>query len=152
MRDPAEQTLTAVQSPLSPGEQKDRAVLLVVGSADSPALPARTRLQITGDDLFIGRRAEGLPVSANAAVLDDGLVSSQHARITRSVGGYDLEDLGSKNGSWIDNQRLEGKARLRDGALLFFGNHVAVFRMVSQIELEAIKAELVAPFGPVATA
>ena len=42
--------------------------------------------------------------------------------------------------------------RLRDGALLFFGNHVAVFRMVSQIELEAIKAELVAPFGPVATA
>jgi transcriptional regulator with PAS, ATPase and Fis domain len=155
MRDPAEQTLTAVQSPLSPGEQKDRAVLLVVGSADSPALPARTRLQITGDDLFIGRRAEGLPVSANAAVLDDGLVSSQHARITRGAGGYDLEDLGSKNGTLVDNQRIDGKlgkVRLRDGALVFFGNHVAVFRMVSQIELEAIKAELVAPFGPVATA
>jgi len=152
MRDPAERTLTAVQSPLSPGEQKDRAVLLVVGSADMPALPARTRLQIAGDDLFVGRRADGVPVGANAAVLDDGLVSSQHARLTRVVGGYDLEDLGSKNGTWIDNQRLEGKARLRDGALLFFGNHVAVFRMVSQIELEAIKAELVAPFGPVATA
>ena len=152
MRDPAERTLTAVQSPLSPGEQKDRAVLLVVGSADAPALPARTRLQIAGDDLFVGRRADGVPAGANAAVLDDGLVSSQHARITRVAGGYDLEDLGSKNGSWIDNQRLEGKARLRDGALLFFGNHVAVFRMVSQIELEAIKAELVAPFGPVATA
>ena len=42
--------------------------------------------------------------------------------------------------------------RLRDGALIFFGNHVAVFRMVSHIELEAIKAELVAPLGPVATA
>ena len=152
MRDPAEQTLTAVQSPLSPGEQRDRAVLLVVGSADSPALPARTRLQITGDDLFIGRRAEGLPVSANAAVLDDGLVSSQHARITRGAGGYDLEDLGSKNGTLVDNQRIEAKIRLRDGALVFFGNHVAIFRMVSQIELEAIKAELVAPFGPVATA
>jgi transcriptional regulator with PAS, ATPase and Fis domain len=157
MRDPAEQTLTAVQSPLSPGEQRDRAVLLVVGSADSPALPPRTRLQITGDDLFIGRgrRSEDLPVSANAAVLDDGLVSSQHARITRGAGGYDLEDLGSKNGTLVDNQRIDaklGKVRLRDGALVFFGNHVAVFRMVSQIELEAIKAELVAPFGPVATA
>src|SRR5580693_4222758 len=156
MRDPAEQTLTAVQSPLSPGEQRDRAVLLVVGSADAPALPARTRLQITGDDLFVGRRAEGVPAGANAAVLDDGLVSSQHARITRVVGGYDLEDLGSKNGTWVDNLRLEGgkdgKVRLRDGALVFFGNHVAVFRMVSQIELEAIKAELVAPLGPVATA
>jgi DNA-binding NtrC family response regulator len=156
MRDPAEQTLTAVQSPLSPGEQRDRAVLLVVGSADAPALPARTRLQITGDDLFVGRRAEGVPAGANAAVLDDGLVSSQHARITRVVGGYDLEDLGSKNGTWVDNLRLEGgkdgKVRLRDGALIFFGNHVAVFRMVSQIELDAIKAELVAPLGPVATA
>ena len=127
-------------------------MLLVVGSADAPALPARTRLQIAGDDLFVGRRADGVPAGANAAVLDDGLVSSQHARLTRAVGGYDLEDLGSKNGTWIDNQRLEGKTRLRDGALLFFGNHVAVFRMVSQIELEAIKAELVAPFGPVATA
>ncbi len=155
MRDPAEQTLTAVQSPLSPGEQRDRAVLLVVGSADAPALPARTRLQITGDDLFVGRRAEGVPVGANAAVLDDGLISGQHARITRGAGGYDLEDLGSKNGTWVDNLRVEGKdgkVRLRDGALVFFGNHVAVFRMVSQIELDAIKAELVAPFGPVATA
>ena len=153
MRDPAERTLTAVQSPLSPGAQRDRAVLLVVGSADAPALPARTRLQIAGDDLFVGRRAEGVPEGANVAVLDDGLVSSQHARITRVVaGGYELEDLNSKNGSWVDNQRVEEKVRLRDGALLFFGNHVAVFRMVSQIELEAIKAELVAPFGPVATA
>src|SRR3954453_8939426 len=155
MREPAERTLTAVQSPLSPGEQRDRAVLLVVGSAEAPALPARTRLQIAGDDLFVGRRADGVAVGANVAVLDDGLISSQHARLTRGAGGFDLEDLGSKNGTWVDNQRLDskdGKVRLRDGALLFFGNHVAIFRMVSQIELEAIKAELVAPFGPVATA
>jgi transcriptional regulator with PAS, ATPase and Fis domain len=155
MGEPAERTLTAVQSPLSPGEQKDRAVLLVMGNAEAPSLPARTRLQITGDDLYVGRRAEGVPVSANAAVLEDGMVSGQHARLTRGAGGYDLEDLGSKNGTWVDNQRLEakdGKVRLRDGALIFFGNHVAVFRMVSQIELEAIKAELVAPLGPVATA
>jgi transcriptional regulator with PAS, ATPase and Fis domain len=152
MVDRAEQTLTAVQSPLSPGEQKDRAVLLVVGSAERPALPARTRLQIVGDELYVGRRAEGLPVDANAAVLDDGLVSGRHARLTRGAGGYDLEDLGSKNGTWVDNLRTEGKVRLRDGALIFFGNHIAVFRMVSHIELEAIKAELVAPLGPVATA
>jgi transcriptional regulator with PAS, ATPase and Fis domain len=152
MPDRAEQTLTAVQSPLSPGEQKDRAVLLVVGSADAPGVSARTRLQIVGDELYVGRRADGLPVSANIAVLDDGLVSGRHARIGRGLGGYDIEDLGSKNGTWVDNLRTEGKVRLRDGALVFFGNHVAVFRMVSHLELEAIKAELVAPLGPVATA
>ena len=48
--------------------------------------------------------------------------------------------------------RVEGRLRLRDGALVFVGNHVGVFRMVSALELEAIKAELVAPLGPVATA
>ena len=148
----AEQTLTAVQSPLSPGEQKDRAVLLVVGSAEAPALPARVRLQIAGDELFVGRRADATSAQANAAVLEDGLVSGQHARITRVAGGYDLEDLGSKNGTWVDNTRVEGKVQLRDGALVFIGNHVAVFRMVSAIELDAMKAELVSPFGPVPTA
>jgi transcriptional regulator with PAS, ATPase and Fis domain len=152
MVDRAEQTLTAVQSPLSPGEQKDRAVLLVVGSAERPALPARTRLQIVGDELTIGRRADGPEGTVNVAVLDDGLVSGRHARIARGAGGYDIEDLGSKNGTWVDNLRTEGKVRLRDGALVFCGNHIAVFRMVSHIELEAIKAELVAPLGPVATA
>ena len=38
-------------------------------------------------------------------MLDDGLVSGQHARLTRGAGGYDLEDLGSKNGTWVDNLR-----------------------------------------------
>ena len=152
MADTRDQTLTQVQSPLSPGEQRDRAVLLVSGNAVTPGLAARGRLHIVGDELYLGRRAEGLPVQASVAVLDDGLVSSQHARIVRGSGGYDLEDLGSKNGTFIDNLRAEGRQRLRDGALVFVGNHVGVFRMVSQIELEAIKAELVAPLGPVATA
>jgi DNA-binding NtrC family response regulator len=147
-----EHTLTAVQSPLSPGETRDRAVLLVAGSAEAPGLPARARLQIVGEELYVGRRADGVPVKANAAVLEDGLVSGQHARILRGPGGWDLEDLGSKNGTFVDNVRAEGRTRLRDGALVFVGNHVGVFRMVSSIELDAMKAELVSPLGPVATA
>src|SRR5262249_53912781 len=75
----------------------------------------------------------------------------QHARLVRAGGGWDIEDLGSKNGTSVDNVRLEGPTRLRDGALIFIGNHVGVFRMISALELEAIKAELVAPLGPVAT-
>ncbi|HMF40580.1 MAG TPA: sigma 54-interacting transcriptional regulator [Polyangia bacterium] len=152
MAEPRDQTLTQVQSPLSPGEQRDRAVMLVSGNATTPGLPARARLQIVGDELYLGRRADGLPVQASVAVLDDALVSGQHARLVRGSGGYDLEDLGSKNGTFVDNVRAEGRVRLRDGALVFVGNHVGVFRMVSQIELEAIKAELVSPLGPVATA
>ena len=148
----AERTLTAVQSPLAPGEQKDRAVLLLVGAAETPGLPPRTRLQLLGESLVIGRRApdETRP-GAHALVLADGVVSGQHARLQRGAGGYELEDLGSKNGTWLDNARLTERTKLRDGALLFFGNHVGIFRMASAIEIEAIKNELVSPLGPVAT-
>jgi transcriptional regulator with PAS, ATPase and Fis domain len=147
----ADQTLTAVQSPLAAGELRDRALLLMVGSAEQPGLPARARLVFLDGDLVIGRRpADG---GGGAVVLDDALVSGQHARLTRGAGGAcDIEDLGSKNGTWVDNVRLSGRARLRDGALLFIGNHVAVFRMASALEIEAMKNELVAPLGPVATA
>jgi len=148
----AERTLTAVQSPLAQGEQKDRAVLLLVGAAETPGLPPRTRLQLLGESLVIGRRApdETRP-GAHALVLADGVVSGQHARLTRGPGGYELEDLGSKNGTWLDNARLSERTKLRDGALLFFGNHVGIFRMASAIEVEAMKNELVSPLGPVAT-
>jgi transcriptional regulator with PAS, ATPase and Fis domain len=152
MTNRAERTLTAVQSPLAPGETKDRAVLLLVGAAETPGLPPRTRLQLLGESLVIGRRApdETRP-GAHALVLADGVVSGQHARLQRVAGGYELEDLGSKNGTWLDNARLAERTKLRDGALLFFGNHVGIFRMASALEVEAMKSELVSPLGPVAT-
>ena len=148
----AERTLTAVQSPLAPGEHKDRAVLLLVGAAETPGLPPKTRLQLLGETLVIGRRApdETRP-GAHALVLADGVVSGQHARLSRVAGGYEVEDLGSKNGTWLDNARLTERTKLRDGAVLFFGNHVGIFRLASALEIEAMKSELVAPLGPVAT-
>jgi DNA-binding NtrC family response regulator len=154
MTERGDRTLTAVHSPLSTGERKDRAVLLMVGSGDAPAPSARARLQFVGDELVIGRRApEPAPLNGQALILDDTLVSGQHARIARvpAGGGYDLEDLGSKNGTWADNVRVAEPVRLRDGALVFLGNHVGVFRMASALEIEAITAELVSPLGPVAT-
>jgi pSer/pThr/pTyr-binding forkhead associated (FHA) protein len=129
MTNRADRTLTAVQSPLAQGETKDRGVLLMVGSAESPGLPAKTRLQILGEELVVGRRTpdETRPGS-HALVLNDSVVSGQHARLVRAAaGGWEVEDLGSKNGTWVDNERLTEKTKLRDGALLFFGNHVGVF-------------------------
>src|SRR4029079_13874723 len=88
-----------------------------------------------------------------ALTLADPLVSSEHAKISRAAaGGFEIADAGSKNGTFVDNVRLEGCARLRNGSVLFFGNQIGVFRMVSALELEAIKAKLVSPLGPVPTA
>lgn len=39
-------------------------------------------------------------------LLEDDYVSTRHARITRSSTGYQVEDLGSTNGTFINNQRV----------------------------------------------
>jgi len=152
-----DQTLTSVSSPLSPGELPEIPLLLMVGSADEPALPAPRRLLFVGDDLQIGRRAaDELRAGGHSAILNDTLVSGHHARIARAADpgdddGYELIDLGSKNGTWVDNVRVEDRAPLHDGAVVFIGNHVGVFRLASPIEVDAIKNELINPLGPVAT-
>ncbi len=146
----AEQTLTAVQSPLSPGEQKDRAVLLVVGSAEAPALPARVRLQIAGDDLFVGRRGDGAArrrPTPPCWTTGWSRASTRASRAAPAAGTWKTWAARTAPGSTTRASRR--RSRLRDGALLFIGNHVAVFRLVSAIELDAMKAELVSPFGPV---
>jgi transcriptional regulator with PAS, ATPase and Fis domain len=149
----ADQTLTSVQSPLASGELPAVALLLMVGSADEPALPPSRRLLFVGDALHLGRRPpDDSNDDASSAILNDTLVSGHHARIVKNAGGYELLDLGSKNGTWVDNLRVDERARLHDGALIFIGNHVGVFRVVSALEADAIKSELVNPLGPVATA
>jgi transcriptional regulator with PAS, ATPase and Fis domain len=149
----ADQTLTSVQSPMASGELPAVALLLMVGSADEPALPPSRRLLFVGDALHLGRRPpDDSNDDASSAILNDTLVSGHHARIVKNAGGYELLDLGSKNGTWVDNVRVEDRARLHDGALVFIGNHVGVFRVVSALEADAIKSELVNPLGPVATA
>ncbi len=149
----SERTKTGVQSPLSAAELPDIAVLLMLGATDHPGLPAQRRLALVRDGLEIGRRPSDEAEShGEALTVIDSLVSSRHARISRRPAGeFQIEDLGSKNGTFVDNARVDAHARLRNGSLLFFGNHIAVFRMVSALELEAIRAELVEPLGPVAT-
>ncbi len=47
--------------------------------------------------------------------LPDRQVSRQHARIFWEGGAYVVEDLGSKNGTHVNGQRVQGKVILRDG-------------------------------------
>lgn len=53
-----------------------------------------------GDQLRIGRSADC------QLILDDDYVSTRHARIYRTPTGYLVEDLGSTNGTYLNNERL----------------------------------------------
>ncbi len=53
----------------------------------------------------------------------DLTVSRRHARITFRGGGYWLQDI-SKNGTWVDDQRVYGEVPLRPGSLIAIGDSV----------------------------
>ena len=97
--------------------------------------------------LTIGRGSE----TSGGPLFDDRLLSREHLRITRTSRGYEIEDLGSTNGTFLDGPRLERPTRLGSGALVLFGNQVAVFRLVSDAELAALQQDAATPFGLVPT-
>ena len=49
--------------------------------------------------------------------LSESTVSGQHCRLTESGGGFLLEDLGSRNGTFIDNRRIEPRSPIKISAL-----------------------------------
>jgi hypothetical protein len=68
----------------------------------------------------IGREA------GNDIVLEDPQVSRHHARLTLEAGGYVLEDLGSTNGTFINDQRLMGTRPINPGDKLRLGDNVVL--------------------------
>lgn len=76
----------------------------------------REEQSVIGDDeVMIGRRPE------SDLVLDDPHVSLTHARIQRSKGAILLEDLGSTNGTFVNEQQVQGSIVLRHGDSVRFG-------------------------------
>ncbi len=65
-------------------------------------------------------------------VLEDRFVSSEHAKILWINGSWRLRDLGSRNGTFVDAQRLEpGQlAELQAGARIGFGEVEEAFELV----------------------
>lgn len=61
-------------------------------------------------------------------VLNDPEVSRQHARFTRlDSGGYQVQDLGSTNGTFVNGQRLEAEpANLQPGYTVSMGSGVTL--------------------------
>jgi DNA-binding winged helix-turn-helix (wHTH) protein len=63
--------------------------------------------------------------------IDDPSVSRRHGRIFVTEDSATLEDLGSKNGTHVENERIEAPVPLMDGARIRIGNVALTFRMFS---------------------
>jgi two-component system, cell cycle response regulator len=75
---------------------------------------------------------------AHVSIEDDG-ASRNHARILRLSDHYELEDMGSTNGTYVDGARVRGRIALHDGARIQIGNTLLRFARLDQIEWEASK-------------
>lgn len=79
------------------------------------------------------RLAQGATVigrAADAAVrIDAGGVSRRHARILVRGGEADVEDLGSKNGTFVHGEPVTGTRRLSDGDEIRVGPVTLTFRI-----------------------
>lgn len=58
-------------------------------------------------------------------VINDVEVSRRHARLIAQSGGFAIEDLGSTNGTFIDEERIMGVVPLKPGATIRLGDRVS---------------------------
>ncbi|MGD0574909.1 MAG: FHA domain-containing protein [Anaerolineales bacterium] len=73
---------------------------------------AGERFLIPPEGLLIGRGKEC------DVVISDRKVSRRHARLIRDGSDTRVEDLGSKNGTWVNGNPVEGRQPLRDGDIV----------------------------------
>jgi pSer/pThr/pTyr-binding forkhead associated (FHA) protein len=81
---------------------------------------AGRRWSIEADSLIVGRD------TTCDLVLAERQISRQHVRIKRVAEVYYIEDLDSKNGTWVNNQPLKGERVLKDGDEINLGQVVKI--------------------------
>jgi DNA-binding winged helix-turn-helix (wHTH) protein len=79
--------------------------ILVIQDENQPA----RHWTLNTDNVVMGRGDEC------DITLNDRQVSRQHIRIYRQDSQYHIEDLSSKNGTWVNGAQLKGSRPLRDG-------------------------------------
>jgi DNA-binding winged helix-turn-helix (wHTH) protein len=104
------------------------------GAPSHPAAPrpgVRFRLFWQDREVALGEGETILGRTDEAAVwVDAPTVSRRHARIVVSGGRAMLEDLGSRNGTWLRGKRIDSPRELSDGDPIRLGRVPLVFRVV----------------------
>ena len=76
---------------------------------------AGTKITLGDQPILIGRADD------STLVLTDDFASSRHARLTNRGGSWYVEDLGSTNGTYLDQQRVQGPLLVNPGQPIRIG-------------------------------
>ncbi|MCG6944705.1 MAG: FHA domain-containing protein [Deltaproteobacteria bacterium] len=89
---------------------------------------ALKEFELTGQSMTMGREPD------NDIIVENLLVSGYHARIDPAGREYILTDLQSKNGTFVNGERVTS-TKLKDGDQILVGKHTIVFTL-SQEEIQ----------------
>lgn len=122
-----------------------------LSAAATMVLPPLSRDRTT---LELGRAAQaGQPaLEGRTFLLPDPFVSRTHARITRQGTVDFIEDLGSKQGTYVNEERISKATPLEDGDCFEIGHSFFVYRRTDPLmAVRLAGAEPVTIHGPTAT-
>ena len=102
-----------------------------------------TTYDLTKEVTLLGRDV------TNDIILGDAEISRQHTRLTRTPGGYVVEDLGSTNGSFVNGERIMAPRVLNPGDLVALGENVSLtFDAVAPEAAATVASPAVQPGPP----
>jgi len=90
-------------------------------------IPGQKKSYSLKDITIIGR------ASTTDIKLDDLMVSRHHARISKSNEGYLVEDLGSRNGVFLNDERITTPQPIPNGSKICIGPHTLIFKDAKSI-------------------
>jgi DNA-binding winged helix-turn-helix (wHTH) protein len=101
-----------------------------------PSAAGAAERALTGPHLASRRREWHLSEGSNdvgrdpecAVSIDSPSVSRRHARVVVTSGAATIEDLGSKNGTYVNEQRVSHAVAVEDGDQIRVGSVTMVFR------------------------
>jgi pSer/pThr/pTyr-binding forkhead associated (FHA) protein len=86
---------------------------------DSEVLAPQTRFPIRDGATSIGRSS-----ASDIVLKSDDFASGRHARLTRHGGLLYVEDMGSTNGTFVNERKTVGATPLRDGDTVRIGSTI----------------------------
>ncbi len=116
------QLLVLLRRDLFLAAQSGRARLVVLDAPDAAVAPGAAFEVLSGDRIG---RSPTVEVS-----LGDGYASAEHARLVLRGSTWQIEDLGSTNGTFVNGNRVRRVQRLRSGDTVQIGRTILRFDVV----------------------
>jgi hypothetical protein len=82
-------------------------------------------------------------VPSNDIALNDASISTKHARVHRTAEGFVIEDLRSRNGTFVNSEKVTEKRLLADGDLVRLGKVILTFNLAVETRSGSSTQELI---------